>query len=240
MENKIIIANLKMNMSFDEVKTYIKYLKDSCNLSNLVICPSNIYILYFVSSGFIVGSQDCSSFEVGAHTGDISASQLKSIGAKYCILGHSERKLYHNESNLETNKKLKLALKNDLKVILCIGEDKEESDSNIIFDIIRIKLDECLDGISDISNIIIAYEPSWAIGSMKVLENERIYDVISYIKNYMQNKYSSHIKVLYGGSVNEHNISKLNEINDVDGFLIGKSSFEHSSLKKIIEVVDSQ
>ena len=125
MENKIIVGNIKMNMKFGEIPNYISHFKNIKN-NNLIICPSFIYIPYFLDYGFNVGSQNVCIDEDGGYTGEISAKQLHSIGVKYTIIGHSERRGKLKETDVEINKKIKCSLKANLKVILCVGETEEE------------------------------------------------------------------------------------------------------------------
>ena len=125
-KNKIVIANHKMNMLSSDINIYLKKIKEQINIENVIICPSCIYIPYFLKQNFKVGIQNIFYKSKGAYTGEISPRQAKSMEVDYAIVGHSERRKYFLETNNEINQKIELCLKNNLKVILCIGENKEE------------------------------------------------------------------------------------------------------------------
>ena len=231
--NKLLFSNMKMNLSYLEVLQYIEKTKDYKD--KFVVIPSNIYIPYFIKNNYNVGIQNISEYNNGAYTGEISSSQVKSIGVNYVILGHSERRKLFNETNEIIKNKLTKCLDNDLKVILCIGETKEEKESNKTNNIIREELNILSD--IDITNIIIAYEPIWAIGTGVVPTNTEIENITNYIKNIVFDICKKDIKVLYGGSVNEKNISNLSTINNVSGFLIGGACIDYKKMIEIIEKV---
>lgn len=234
---KLIVANLKMNLLKEEIIEYLNHFDNKHQ--NVIFCPSNVYLNYFVDKNLNVGSQDVSSNEIGAYTGDVSASQLKSLGVKYTIIGHSERRKYYNDDKFIKDK-LTNSLKNNLIPILCIGESKEERDNNKTLDILKKQLNEALNSINKdlLLNIIIAYEPIWSIGTGVVPNNQDIYETISFIKEYLQQEYNVTLKVLYGGSVNNQNINDLDQINNVDGYLIGGSSIDYNKFLDIIYKVN--
>lgn len=236
MENKLIVGNIKMNMKFGEIYNYLNYFKD-INSKNIVICPSYIYIPYFLNYNFSVGSQNVCSYEDGGYTGEISAKQLSSIGVKYTIVGHSERRIKLKESNLDINKKIKSALKANLKVILCIGETKEELDLLKKDIVLKRQIRDALIDIDDISDIIIAYEPVWSIGTNKIPSNEELISTVKYIKDLVYKSYKKNIKVLYGGSIKENNILQLKNIEELDGFLIGSASIDPIQFTQIINKI---
>jgi len=236
MDSKLIVGNIKMNMRFEDINNYLSYFKD-INSKNVVICPSYIYIPYFLNYGFCVGSQNVCSFTDGGFTGEISAKQLSSIGVKYTIVGHSERRTNLKESNFDINKKIKSSLKANLKVILCIGETKEELDLLKREVVLKRQIRDALIDVDDITNVIIAYEPIWSIGTNKIPTNEEIINTMLYIKELVYKMYRRKIKVLYGGSVNEKNILKINEIKELDGFLIGSASLNPIEFTHIINKI---
>lgn len=223
----IVIGNMKMNLTLEEIKDYIKNFPKN---DNVVICPTSIYIPYFLD--YNVGIQNISDKTMGAYTGEVSSKQCRSMGIEYTIIGHSERRSYYNETDAIINEKIKVSLENDLKVILCIGEKDGENSKQVIFD--QLKND--LKMIENIDNIIIAYEPIWAIGTNVTPTNDQIEEIIKYIKELIILSHNKNIKVLYGGSVNEKNISSLCEIPNVDGFLVGGASTKINEFNKIIEV----
>ena len=236
MENKLIVGNIKMNMKFGELANYLNHFKYIKN-ENVVICPSYIYIPYFLNYEFSVGSQNVCAYEDGGYTGEISAKQLASIGVKYTIVGHSERRIKLKENNFDINKKIKSSLNAKLKVILCVGETLEELDLLKKDVVIKRQIRDALIGIDDISNIVIAYEPVWSIGTNKIPSEEDLINTISYIKEIIYKEYRKDIKVLYGGSINERNILQLNKIDKLDGFLIGSASIDPIQFTQIINKV---
>lgn len=240
MENKLIIANHKMNMDAKEVNEYLKELGKIDN-ENVVICPTSIYIPYFLKKKYKVGIQNTFIHESGSYTGEISPKQAKSLGVSYTILGHSERRNYLDETDTLINRKLLTALNSELKVILCIGETLEERNMLKTDRILKRQVINALRDVELIDNVIVAYEPIWAIGTGIVPTNKEIASTISYIKTIIDNLYPSNdVKIIYGGSVNEKNIQELNEIKELDGFLVGGASLNTESFLKIIEVVAGQ
>lgn len=225
---KIIVGNFKMNLEKEEISNYIKQIQKNRYYKKAVYCPSFLYIPYFSEKDIPVGAQTISSYKEGAHTGEISAKQIKSVGASHVIIGHSERRNYGKETNEEIYLKIKEALKENLKVILCIGEKEEEIEKRK--EVIKVQIEESLKDLPK-ENIIIAYEPIWAIGTGKVMNQEEIKKVSLTIKNIVKES-----KVLYGGSVNEKNIKSLAKIEEIDGFLIGGASINPEVFLKIIEV----
>ncbi len=222
---KIVALNHKMNMDYDELQDYIDDLK-KINL-NPIVFPTAIHAPYFVEDHFRTGLQNIYFQDNGAFTGETSPKQAKKLGIEYVLVGHSERRELFSESNEEINKKIKLALENDLKVILCVGEKNNEDYQTVI----KRQIKEGLQNIT--KPVIIAYEPVWAIGSGVIPSNEHIKTVITYIQSLL----NYDVKVLYGGSVNSITIQKINEVNVVSGYLIGGSSTSIQELKKIKEVV---
>ena len=236
MGNKIIVGNIKMNMKFGEIPNYLKHFKNIRN-KNVVICPSYIYIPYFLNYDFAVGSQNVCAYEDGGYTGEVSARQLASIGVQYTIVGHSERRIKLNESNLEINKKVKKSLDSKLKVILCIGETKEEAELLKKDIVLKRQLRDALFDIKDLSNIIIAYEPVWSVGTNKIPKKEDLIYTLKYIKQLVKELYKTDIKVIYGGSINEKNIDTIKDIKELDGFLIGSASINPIKFIEIIEKI---
>ena len=237
MENKLIVGNIKMNMRFGELANYLNQFKNIKN-KNVIICPSYIYIPYFLNYDFSVGSQNVCSDINGNYTGEISAKQLASIGVKYTIVGHSERRIKLGESDTEVNNKIKSALNSKLKVILCIGETAEENKLLKRDSVLKRQIRNALVNVEDFSNIIIAYEPVWSIGTNKIPSIEELENIIIYIKELVYSMYKSNIKVIYGGSINENNILKLKSIKNIDGFLIGSASINPNQFIEIINKIN--
>ena len=236
MANKIIVGNIKMNMKFGEIANYVNCFKN-IKSKDIIICPSYIYIPYFLNYNFSVGSQNVCSNINGGYTGEISAKQLSSIGVKYVIVGHSERRLNLNETDVDINKKIKSSIDCNLKVILCVGETLEEFNLLKKDAILKRQIKDDLMGINDLSNIIIAYEPVWSIGTNKMPNKIEIIKTVLYIKQLVKKLFKQEIKVIYGGSINENNITMLTEINELDGFLIGQASINPNRFIQIIDKI---
>lgn len=236
-KNKILIGNMKMNLTYPEVKNYIDKMK---NYKDFIICPSSLYVSYFIDSGFNVGVQNISEYGQGAYTGEISVSQISSMNIKYSLIGHSERRHKFNETDEIINNKLIKAVSNNIISILCIGETLEERDSSLTKEVIKKQIENDLKNIEEslYENIIIAYEPVWAIGTGRVPSREDIEETVKYIKKIINDNYGFNPKVLYGGSVNENNINDLKEIDNVDGFLVGGACLVPDKFIKIIETIN--
>ncbi len=228
---KKIFANMKMNLTLDEIKNYIN--DTSSFKKDFVVIPTSIYIPYFIDNNYIVGIQDISKFDNGAYTSNVSAKQVKSMGIDYTLIGHSERRNVFNETLEDVNLKVKKGLENNLKIVLCIGEKLEQKDN--YKEILEEQILTVFEGVDKIDDIIIAYEPVWSIGTGLTPTNEEIETITDYIKSVVNKKYNKDIDVLYGGSVNEKNIESLNTINNVSGFLVGGASLNKDKIYKIIE-----
>ncbi len=234
---RLIIGNLKMNLSSNEIEEYISLFKEK-NYSNVFFAPSSIYLSSFVKNGLNTVSQDVSGFSEGAYTGDISASQLKSIGVTYSLVGHSERRKYYDD-NKYVNEKIKRLLEYQMTPILCIGESLLERNNQEYLNVIKNEITNGLQNIKKeyLKSVIIAYEPLWSIGTGIVPSNTQIDEVISYIKKYVSDTYSFDIKVLYGGSVSNNNIKILESISSLDGYLVGGTSLKKNEFCELIESV---
>lgn len=230
MKNRLIVGNMKMNLTKDTIDEYLKKISD-IKKDNVVICPSNIYIPYFINKKFKVGIQNVFHLDEGSYTGEVSAYQANSLGVNYALVGHSERRIHFNESDEIIHLKLKQIIDNNLIAILCVGEKKDESIEQVLYKQISI-----LNNIPSLENVVIAYEPVWAIGTNVIPTNEEIRSAITYIKNVVKQNFDYDINVLYGGSVNKNNIETLNCIEEIDGFLIGGASLKIDEFIKIIEV----
>jgi len=221
---KLIIANHKMNLDIDDIYEYLRKLKHVKN--KVVILPTDIYLPYFINENFVVGIQNIYPKKYGSYTGEVSPYQAKKLGVKYAMIGHSERRKYFDEENDFIEKKVKVAVENGLTVLLCVGEKEHERDD--VFDVLRKQLSV----IDSPENIIVSYEPVWSIGNGNIPSNDEIKRVVKFIKS------CYNVKVLYGGSVNEHNIATLSEVEELDGFLIGSAALDPDRLLKILEVTD--
>lgn len=225
---KYIVANWKMNNDFSDIPEFVKYIKKNAKgEENLVICVPSVMIKDFASASkkFVeTGAQNCHFAKSGAYTGEVSASMIRSAGASYVILGHSERRHTFGETNEMINKKIISALAEGLKVIFCVGETLDEKSK--YKSVLKSQLLEGLKGITNFENIIIAYEPVWAIGTGKVATTADIEKVHKYIKNLINENFNVNLPVLYGGSVKPSNSAEILALSEVDGVLIGGASLK--------------
>ena len=246
---KIVAGNWKMNMTIDESNELINKLKEvSKNNVEIKIAPSFTNLYYAISllknSGIEVIAQNVHSEKRGAYTGEISAEMLKSIGVNTVIIGHSERRKYFNETDTILSKKVKAALENSLNVIFCIGEELSERESGNHFEIIKNQLTNALIDLNnnEIKNIVIAYEPVWAIGTGMTANNHQIQEMHEFIRELINKKFGNeiadNIRILYGGSVKPNNAKEIFSLNDVDGGLIGGASLNFSDFHSIINAAN--
>ena len=231
---KIVVGNQKAVLEKDSVLNFIKFFENNDLVSEVVICPSFVFIPYFEKSKFILGSQDVSIKNGGATTGDVSSKQLKSMNISYSIVGHSERREIFNDLSTVIVEKINRLYEEGITPILCVGENKEEKENNTTKDVIAKELIDVFDNISKDREIIVAYEPIWAIGTGLVPTLDEIDDIVSFIKDFISDKYKKNVKVLYGGSVNSKNIDELNKTVS-DGYLIGGASCKEEEFLHIIE-----
>src|ERR1035437_8289233 len=236
MSKKIIIGNWKMNpRSLKEAeKLFTDVAKNISDVKNteIVICPPYLYLekLNKISKKIILGAQDVFPGDVGAFTGEISAEMLYNIGARYVILGHSERRAL-GENNNDVNKKIKSALGAGLRPILCVGENTRDANHSY-FNLVKTQIEECLAGISknSINKIIVAYEPVWAISSTidrKDATADDSREMAIFIRKILFDKFgneASKVRVIYGGSVNEKDAEEFLKNGGVDGLLPGRAS----------------
>ena len=222
----IVALNNKSNLNKDEFISYLDKLNNISTSNTLILCPTFINIANFNSNSVLLGSQNVSSYDNGAYTGEVSAKDLLTYGVKYSIIGHSERREYQKETNEDIKEKLNRLLENNITPILCIGESKLERDNNTY----KSVLEEELSILDTNSNVIIAYEPIWSIGTGVIPTKEEIEEVFEFIKERFPNN-----KVLYGGSANLSNIDMLKEISLIDGYLLGGLSLKVDELKTFID-----
>ena len=241
MTNKYMyfVANWKMFGNLKSINTLDKVIKFSkskeIKKGRLIYCPPYTLITSFFKKFenclIDIGGQNChESDDYGAHTGSINSKMLKSIGANYVILGHSENRI-KGETNKLINLKIRSAIKAKLKVIFCIGENLKEKNSGKTNSILSKQIKFGLDKVKKKSNIFIAYEPVWSIGTGKIPKSKELQQTVEFIKKKFKGKLP---KILYGGSVNPQNINDLKKISSLDGFLIGGAS---QNSKKFIDIV---
>lgn len=230
----IIALNNKSNLTKEE---FLKYQEDIQKLnfktSNVILIPSNIYLAVANIPNISLGSQNVSMYEMGPHTGEVSASQLRQLGVSYCLVGHSERRKEQHETNIEIRNKIKNLLNQGIIPILCIGETKEEK--NTAHTVIYQELQEALIGLTEeeLKKVIIAYEPVWSIGTGLIPTSTEIESIVTKIKETYPNNL-----VLYGGSVTLENIEKLTQENAVDGYLLGGLSLQLDKVQMLIDKIE--
>jgi len=252
MRKKLIAGNWKMNKTLTESKLLIQEIKDGfekIKLKNVdvVICPpyTSLHLAseLLKNSNIKIGAQNVFYKDYGAYTGEISAPMLKDIGCEYVIIGHSERRQFFNETNYLINLKVKNALQNNLKVILCVGETLDERENNIHLKIVDEQLTLGLKEINGdgMKNVIIAYEPVWAIGTGKTATPEQAEEMHKELRISLANLFGEEVSeqtlILYGGSVNENNSFNLFKMPNIDGGLIGGASLKAESFLKIIQSI---
>lgn len=240
----LVAGNWKMNGNLALVKTMQECI-NSVKLDNvdIVVCPAAVYINAFDTPGLLKGGQDISQFDAGAHTGDISAAMLKELGCQFVIIGHSERRTDHGESNELVAKKTSAALAQGLIPIVCVGEPLQVRDAGQVFDYVAEQLDAVINtiGAERISELVIAYEPIWAIGTGKSATPEQAQEVHRFIRQHLaaaDNEAAQGVRILYGGSVNAANASALFAQADVDGGLIGGASLKQDEFLAICQAAN--
>lgn len=230
---KYLVCNFKNKLLKDDILKYNKSLVDIETKVKLVLCPPSIYLDMFDKSGYELGVQDISSFMDKTITGEIEATQVKSMGAKYVIVGHSERRIYRHEINIDFINKINNAVENGLNVIYCIGETLNEKENGRTYEVLEKQISEVLNNV-EIKNIMIAYEPVWAIGTGKVPEADEIKENIKFINDIIMEKYEEKLDILYGGSVNDTNNGELCTIKGLNGFLVGGASLDPNKVKGML------
>ena len=244
---KKIIANFKMNMNNKEVKNYfIKLLAKVNSRNEVVVCPpltSLSLANYFVQgSQVMLGAQNICDEEEGKCTGEVSGKMVKDCGASYVLIGHSERRTKFRENGKIINKKIKIALKNCLKVIFCVGETLADKNIGKTKDAIKVQVQEALKGLyeNELENITIAYEPVWAIGTGKTPNAKDVENVVKFIREVVCEDFSpksEKIQIIYGGSVDNKNCTVYSKIKGVDGLLVGSASLNPDTFLQIIKSV---
>lgn len=236
MRTPIIAGNWKMNNTISQSIDLVEKIK-SKTLNNkvevVVAVPfTSLYEVkkHLEGTGIKLAAQNMHWEEKGAFTGEISPYMLKEIGIDYCIIGHSERREYFNETDETVNKKIKSAIKHNIKPIVCVGETLEEREKNIQEEVVKNQIIKAFEGIdkSHIKDIVIAYEPIWAIGTGKTASSEEANEMCGFIRNVIEKMYDeeakSLIRIQYGGSVKPDNIKELMDKEDIDGALVGGAS----------------
>ena len=247
MRKKIIAGNWKMNMLPNEAMKFIEDLaplvKETENEVILCVPYTDLFyaLLTVQGTNIKIGAQNMHFEEKGAYTGEVSGKMLKSINVEYVIIGHSERRQYFNETDETVNKKIKAALANGLKPIVCVGETLEQREAGKTEEIITSQTRLALDGLTpeEVKGIIIAYEPIWAIGTGKTATSDDANNSIKAIRAEIAKNYgkdtSEEIIIQYGGSVKSTNAKELFNCSDIDGGLVGGASLKPEEFAKIVK-----
>lgn len=249
MRRKVIAGNWKMhndiNQSLELVDEIKKLLEGKTLNCDVIVCPPFTSLTEIskrlVNSFILLGAQNMYYVSKGAFTGEISAPMLLSAGCKYVILGHSERRTIFNESDELINLKIKKAIEHELKVIFCVGETLSEREAEITKDVVQRQVEKGLEGISasQMKDIIIAYEPVWAIGTGRTATPEQAQEVHEFIRMLIKQRYSESVSantiIQYGGSVKPDNARELLSQKDIDGALVGGACLQADSFLGIIE-----
>ena len=249
MRKKIVAGNWKMNKTLQEGVALATELKDilAAEKPNCEVIIGTPFIHLATLSDLLkdsviaVSAENCANKESGAYTGEVSAAMVKSTGAEYVILGHSERREYYKETPEILKEKVLLAQKNGLKVIFCIGESLAEREANKQNEVVKAELEGSVFNLAeeDFRKIIIAYEPIWAIGTGKTATAEQAEEIHAYIRSIIAEKYGQAVaddtSILYGGSCKASNAPELFAKPDIDGGLIGGASLKCADFKGIID-----
>lgn len=249
MRKKIVAGNWKMNMNLQDGVALAKEINEALAVDkpncDVVICTPFIHlasVAQVIDPAIVgLGAENCADKVKGAYTGEVSAEMVKSTGAQYVILGHSERREYYGETPETLKEKVLLALANGLKVIFCIGETLEEREANKQNEVVKAELEGSVYNLSaeEWKNIILAYEPIWAIGTGKTATAEQAEEMLAYIRSTVAEKYGKEVaeetSILYGGSCKASNAPELFAKPDIDGGLIGGASLKAADFKGIID-----
>jgi triosephosphate isomerase (TIM) len=243
MRKKMIAGNWKMNKTIPESVALAGSIRDSARV-DVLIAPSFVALSSvkdaIAKMGILISAQNMHFEESGAFTGELSPLMLKSAGCTHVIIGHSERRHLFNESDDFINKKIRSALSHNLKIIFCIGEKKEERDAGNADFVLKAQLSAGLKEVQDIKDIIIAYEPVWAIGTGDVASPKQVEQAHNFIREEIRKTYGSavadELRILYGGSVNPKNADSLLSLHDVDGALVGGASLNAESFNSLVEI----
>ena len=231
---KFIIGNWKMNGNTETKESLFKALKNVKTDNKIIVCLP-FTLLCGNDYGITIGAQDISPYTNGAYTGDISGQMIKEFDAKYVIVGHSERRFYHNETNATVKEKATAAIQQEITPIICIGETAAERNSGRTMSVVKKML---LESVPDFGNYIVAYEPRWAIGTGITPSKTDISAIHETIFKALRSIGHENTPILYGGSVNEDNAAMLASIPHVDGLLVGGASLKSDTFLPIIKSID--
>ncbi|MEI8248917.1 MAG: triose-phosphate isomerase [Candidatus Taylorbacteria bacterium] len=249
MSKHLIIGNWKMNPgTLREAQKIVRATRKAASTlthTDVVVCPPALYIQACISkkSSIVeVGSQYVSIYESGAHTGEYSAHMISNIGATYAIIGHSEQRQAGDTDSIVASR-IKAALEAGLHVVVCIGE-KVRDEEGAYLDVLKHQIKETFAGVPAkyVHNIILAYEPIWAIGATEAMKPEQVYETSLFVKKVFSDVFSQEsamkVRVLYGGSVNFRNAGDIIRVGKIDGLLVGRESINIPGFKELLKAVD--
>lgn len=247
MRKKIVAGNWKMNKTAIESIEFVNGIKDKVKdaIADVVVCPTftslSAVVLATKGTNIKVGAQNIHWADNGAFTGEISGEMLKETGVEYVIIGHSERRQYFGETDETVNNRLKAALKYELKPIVCVGETLEERESGVTHKVLETQTTGALKDIAadDVSNMVIAYEPVWAIGTGKTASSADANEACKFIRSVVEKLYNKEVaekvRIQYGGSVKPSNAHELFTASDIDGGLVGGASLKVDDFSEIVK-----
>jgi triosephosphate isomerase len=243
----LIAGNWKMNTLPGEVRPFLDELKTLLPRTRgceAAICAPFTHLTILAKHAkdarLAAGAQDVSAHESGAYTGEVSAPMLKALDLKYVVVGHSERRAYHAESDAQINQKIRLSLAAELTPILCVGESLEQREAGVTMDFIAYQIAAGLAGLDEksVKGCVVAYEPIWAIGTGLTATVEQAQEVCRFIRETLRGRFGAKtarsVRILYGGSMNAKNAAELLAVPDIDGGLIGGASLKPQDFSKII------
>ena len=246
MRKPIIAGNWKMNKNRDEALQFIYNVNQklpSVEFVDSVVCAQSVVLRDLVKrqgENLRIGAQNVHYLDNGAYTGEVSAPALENIGVTYVVIGHSERRAYYNETDSDVNKKIHQAFLYNLTPIVCVGESLEIRENGTTDEFVKEQVVAALKGLSNdqVKDLVVAYEPIWAIGTGKTATSEMANDTIKAIRNVIKGLYteevSEAVRIQYGGSVKPANIDELLSMSDIDGALVGGASLDSESFLTLV------
>ena len=248
MRRKLLLGNWKMNKTVSEAKEFALNAKDLGKLAKQNKVDMGICVPYIdlapvkkiLKNSLIVGAENCHELDHGAYTGEVSIPMLLDLGITWCIIGHSERRTYYNETSEACNKKILALLKNNMVPVYCCGESLETYEEGKTKEFVK---EQIIKGFKDVSKedaakVVIAYEPIWSIGTGKNASKEMAEDVCKFIRKIIKDLYdtktSNKVRILYGGSVKPNNIKEYLYCDNIDGALVGGASLDVNSYKELL------
>ncbi len=240
MNTPLIVANWKTGVSVSSARAFARALSTQLTVwerRHLVVCPSapTLGVVHNAAPHVTLGAQDCSAFEEGAHTGDVVARDLRAVGCRFVVVGHSERRTSYAETNAIITEKVKRCVAANLTPIICVGETKQERDRGETDMIIEAQL-QSIKGEAP-HRVIVAYEPLWAIGAKEPASESVINEIHQHIQSVLRRWRMSGVTILYGGAVDAQHIASICALPNVGGVLVGRASWNASSLRGLLRAL---